>query len=408
MRERALLGLPRLYWILWGGQFINRLGGFVLTFLPLYLTERLRYTDARAGAVLSLFGLGGLVGASLGGWSSDRFGRRRTLLAALGANATVLLGFGLAPAGPLIALASFGHGVSNAYGPAITAAVSDVVGPRDRARAFGYLYWAVNLGFSLAALVGGALSRRGYLWLFVGDALSTVAFLAIVYAALPETRPPSPPDRPPSAFWTLPTVLVDRRFRSFAAAQFLVVVVFLQAFVNMPLQERAEGVAVPQVGLIAALNGVVIVTAQPLFLRWTRGQPSWRLLAFAGALVALGALGAAHAHGPFGFAACMVTLSLGEVAFSGAAPTFVALVAPTDLRGTFQGAHSLVWACASLLAPLLGPALRVRFGATALWHGAAALCALAAVLHALGTRAAEREAAHPSRDDGAARSTSEV
>ena len=88
----AWLGLPRVYWVLWVGQFINRLGGFVLTFLPLYLTERHHYSDADAGRTLALYGLGNLAGASLGGWAADHHGRRRTILTLVVFNAVVLTG----------------------------------------------------------------------------------------------------------------------------------------------------------------------------------------------------------------------------------------------------------------------------------------------------------------------------
>ncbi len=389
---RTFLALPRVYWILWVGQFINRLGGFVLTFLPLFLTEALHYSGAHAGRVLALYGLGGLFGASLGGWASDRFGRRRTILSLLVFSAVVLLCFGVAPAGPLLALAALAHGVSNGYGPALMAAVGDVVPTRDRARAFGYLYWAVNLGFTLAAVAGGALSRHGFVWLFVGDALTTLVFAAIVYAWVPETRPPDAEAVEKPRFSSLPRVLVDPRLAGFAVAQTLAVFVFLQVFVTLPLQERARGVSVRAVGLIAALNGVVIVVIQPLFIRYTKGQPAWRLLTAASSLVALGALVAARASTVEAFALCMVTTSLGEVAFSGAAPSYVAHVAPADRKGTWQGAYSLCWAAASLAGPLVGPWAQQRYGAPAMWTSGAALCALAALLHATATRRAERRA----------------
>jgi hypothetical protein len=39
-RLRSLTaGLPRTYWLLWVGTLINRLGGFVIPFLTLYLTQ---------------------------------------------------------------------------------------------------------------------------------------------------------------------------------------------------------------------------------------------------------------------------------------------------------------------------------------------------------------------------------
>ncbi len=384
-----MLGLPRVYWVLWVGQFINRLGGFVLTFLPLFLTEHHHYTAARAGTVLSLFGLGGLFGASLGGWASDRFGRRRTLLVLTSCSAAVLLLFGIAPAGPCIAAAAFAHGVCNGYGPALSAAVGDVVPPADRQRAFGYFYWAVNLGFTFAALLGGTLSRHGYRWLFVGDALTTVALAGIIYAFVPETRPPETEGREKAGITGLPRALSDPRFLGFAAAQFMVLLVFIQSFVTLPLQERARGLSVVDVGFIAAFNGVVIVTLQPPFLRVTRGQPSWRLLTLAALLVTSAAVVAAFARDVPGFVASMAIVSLGEVAFSGASPTFVTHVAPPDRRGTYQGAFSLCWASASMLAPLLGPGLRERFGGPVMWGAAATVSALAAGMHAVFTRRAE-------------------
>lgn len=384
------LGLPRLFWILWTGQFVNRLGGFVLTFLPLFLTEHHRYTDAQAGAVLSLFGLGSLAGASLGGWSSDRFGRRPTVLAFALANATVLLVFGLAPPGPALAVMAVLHGLSNGYGPALSAAVTDVVSPPDRARAYGYFYWAVNLGFAAAALMGGALSRLGYVWLFVGDACTTLAFAAIVWRLVPETRPAGAAVE--KAGGRGPRALADPRMWAFLAGQFLTLLVFLQSFVTLPLEERARGVPVGHVGLIAALNGVIIVALQPAFVRASRGRPLWSLLCLAAALVGASAVLAERARSASGFVAAMALVTLGEIAFSGAAPAFVAHVAPVERRGTYQGAYSLCWAAASLLAPLAGPGLRARFGSGVMWLAGAAVCALALAVHATGTRRAEGDA----------------
>lgn len=384
----SLLGLPRLYWILWVGQFINRLGGFVLTFLPIYLTERLRYTDAQAGVVLSLFGAGSLVGASLGGSFGDRFGRRPTILGFATFNAVVLLGFGAAPAGPLIAVAAFLHGVSNAYGPALNAAVSDIVAPEDRTRAYGYFYWAVNLGFTVAATLGGALSARGFHWLFVGDAATTLAFCAVVFLRVPETRPEA--SSAPAQRRSSLSALRDPRLLPFALSQLAMLAVFLQAFITMSLEARARGVSVRDVGLIAALNGVVIVTLQPVILRAVKGVALWRLLVAAGALVALGAALASQAQTTAGFALAMVAFSVGEVAFASASPTFVAHIAPPDRRASYQGAYSLCWAAASLLAPVLGPGARQHFGSRAMWLGASAIALASAAGHAVFTRRAER------------------
>ncbi len=387
-RPPFFLGLPRLFWLLWVGQLINRLGAFVLTFLPIYLTERHHYTGAEAGRVLALFGMGGMIGASLGGVASDRFGRRPTLLVGLATNAAALVALGLAPRGPLIALAALAHGISNGYGPAITAAVSDVVPAADRRRAFGYVYWAVNLGAGVAAMLGGLLSQRGFGWLFAGDAATSVAFALLVLAVVPETRPPHDPSRERVSLLTQARVLADPRITGFAIAQAAVLLVFLQAFVTLPLQERAAGLPVTAVGFVAALNCVIVLVGQPPFLRLSQGRSDASLLTLAALLAAGASALLAAATTTTHFVLGMVVISLAEVAFSGAAPAFVAHVAPADRRGTYQASYSLCWSFAGLAAPLLGPSLRDRWGDATMWGAGAVLCVIAAGMHAVFTRRA--------------------
>ena len=51
-------GLPRGFWILFVGTLINRLGGFVLVFLAIYLTEVRHLSVGQAGAIVSCYGIG--------------------------------------------------------------------------------------------------------------------------------------------------------------------------------------------------------------------------------------------------------------------------------------------------------------------------------------------------------------
>src|SRR5450432_2453143 len=90
-----MLGLPRSYWLLVLGAFINRFGGIVFVFLPLYLVQARGLSVAAAGGVASLYGLGSLGSAIAGGWLADHIGRRNTMLLGtmLGAAAMIALGF---------------------------------------------------------------------------------------------------------------------------------------------------------------------------------------------------------------------------------------------------------------------------------------------------------------------------
>jgi ABC-type dipeptide/oligopeptide/nickel transport system permease subunit len=78
-----LAGLPRTYWILWTGALINRLGGFVMPLLALYLTGERGLSVEQAGLVVSLYGAGALLSGPVGGALADRWGRRSTLVLAL-------------------------------------------------------------------------------------------------------------------------------------------------------------------------------------------------------------------------------------------------------------------------------------------------------------------------------------
>ena len=49
-------GLPRRpFWVLFGGTLVNRVGGFVIVFLAIYLTAVRGLNAAQAGAVISAY-----------------------------------------------------------------------------------------------------------------------------------------------------------------------------------------------------------------------------------------------------------------------------------------------------------------------------------------------------------------
>ena len=79
--------------------------------------------------------------------------------------------------------------VAELYRPAVQAMVADIVPEAQRLRAYGLLYWAVNLGFSLSPLIAGFVARQSYLALFVADAVTTFVFAAIILWRVPETLP---------------------------------------------------------------------------------------------------------------------------------------------------------------------------------------------------------------------------
>jgi MFS family permease len=73
-------GLPRTFWLLFAGTIVNRLGGFVVPFLALYLTGPRGLPVGQAALIVSLFGGGSFAASLVGGDLSDRLGRRPVML----------------------------------------------------------------------------------------------------------------------------------------------------------------------------------------------------------------------------------------------------------------------------------------------------------------------------------------
>ncbi|WP_279581216.1 MFS transporter [Fodinicola feengrottensis] len=152
------------------------------------------------------------------------------------------------------------------YRPASTAMIADLVPPQDRARAYGVSFWAVNLGFSLAMILGGLLTRAGFTLLFWLDAVTSVLFGVLVWRAVPETRKrPEPGVRVAGAFRVISKDWLALAFVGLIFAQALV---YMQSFTTFPLAMRLNGLPASVYGIVIALNGVLIIALQPVVGAW--------------------------------------------------------------------------------------------------------------------------------------------
>jgi MFS family permease len=129
--------------------YVKRLGGDGTTVLGVHVGVGLI-----SGVVISAFTVAQLLSAPLWGRFSDRFGRKPTLLIALGASAIGYLIFGLAHSLPLLFLSRLVQGAGGGTVGVIQAYVADTTAPEDRARALGWLSAATNLGVALGPVLG--------------------------------------------------------------------------------------------------------------------------------------------------------------------------------------------------------------------------------------------------------------
>jgi MFS family permease len=388
-------GLPRQFWFLWTGTLINRLGAFVVLFLSIYLTSDRHFTQSQAGIVLGLYGAGGAIGTMTGGVLADRWGRRPTMLVAQFGAAALMLALGFAHDYWQIATVTFLLGMfAEGVRPAFSAMMVDVVPERDRVRAYSLNYWAINLGFALAAVAAGFAAQFDYLLLFLVDAGTTLVTAIITAIFLAETRPVltrTPEKIAPAG--GMGTALRDRVFLLYLLLNLASVLVILQHASTLPLTMLADGLSAATYGAVIAVNGVLIVLGQLFVPRLIEGRDSARVLALAGLIIGGGFGLVALADTPLVYALTVVIWTLGEMLQSPSNAATVAALSPPELRGRYQGLNSLSWSIGTALAPIIGGLLLQRGGDAILWVGCFGLCAIAAVGQLLAGPARARRAA---------------
>ena len=374
------------------GTFVNRAGTFVAPFLVLYLTGERGLSAAFAGAALAAWGLGGLLATPLAGFTADRFGRRITLLVCMLGAGVSLAVLGAARAPWLILLAAFLSGATaDAFRPATNAMVADIVPDELRPRAYSASFWATNLGFSVAALTGGALAAAGWWWLFAVDAVSCAFFGLLIFSRIPETRP----ERPAQALDISFGVIVRDRLLLVMALLFLLQGILLfQAFSTLPLAMDDDGLSPTAYGVAIAANGIVIIVLQPLVAGWLGRMRRGRVLAASLLTMGLGLWATAVAETLPAFAVTVVLWTFGEIMFAAVSLATVVDLAPIHARGRYT---SVVWVAAGTsfaIGPLASTAVYELAGEGVVWALCGGLGAVGALL-ALGADGAIRRRLSP-------------
>lgn len=389
-----LAALPRAYWLVWWGTLINRLGGFVVPLLTVYLL-RVRTLDVDVvGTIMMGFGAGQVAASIVGGQLADRLGRKPTLLISLVGGAAVMIGFGqardLAAVRVLVVAVGF---VGELYRPAVAALVTDVVPAERRLVAFGYLYWAVNLGFAVASALGGLVADHDFRILFYADAATSLVYAVIIALRVPETRPALPP-RKNHALADSP--LTDLHFMIYMALAFCGAFVLLQSGAPLTAHMTWQGFAPSTIGLVMAVNGVAIVVLQPSLTRLAGRFPSSRVLAIASVLGGAGMAIHGVAAVAMVHAGAVVMWTIGEMLDSPVRSSLVAQMAPTAARGRYQGMMVLSWGLAQIAAPKLGTWVWKHAGPAVVWGGSCALGVVIAALYLATARSRERRLARAS------------
>ena len=145
-------------------------------------------------------------------------------------------------------------------------------------------------------------------------------------------------------------VLTDRLMLALVVGIILGAVAYMQAFYTLPLAVAHDGLGTGGYGVIIALNGVLIVALQPLFLGMLgRRKRGMRLLA-SGVIVGVGLWLTSFADTVPVHMLAVTVWTIGEIMGAGQLGALVASIAPPHLRGRYMGVFGMSYGVSAFLA----------------------------------------------------------
>jgi predicted MFS family arabinose efflux permease len=368
--RQAYQGLPRQAWILFSVLLLNAAGMMVLFFLSLYLTKQLGFTVIQAGRSISIFGIGSLAGAFLGGWLSDRIGSTNVQKLSLLLSGILYIWLGQLRSLWSIDLVIFVlAGAAGLLYPANSTSMARVCPPEITTKGFALNRLANNIGATIGPAVGGFLALRNYGLLFWVDGLTCLA--AVILFSLIWKKPEQhlrakekdkiqicrSPWRDTSFLWLLILVVVWG-------------CIFIQLFATFPLYMReVYGLAENHIGQLVMINTLLIVSLEMLLIHWIGKRSLTRFIAISFLLTGLG-----FALMPFGrgflYAALTVAVwTFGEMLSMPLLGSLIATRADPGSMGRYMGLFSFAFSLSMIVGPVLGTSVYGRFGPTMLWLG---------------------------------------
>jgi len=364
--------LPRGFWVIWTTVALDLVGfGIVAPILGRY-AERFGANPFTVGLLFASFSLAQFVCAPLLGRLSDRVGRKPIILLSLFGTAVGSVITGAAGALWVLFLGRILDGASGASVSVAQGAVSDVVAPKDRPRAFGLLGAAFGVGFVVGPALGALSALRGpYLPFYVAGAIAFVNGCIAIFR-LPETHVNRGPRQKAeksvhsAELWRLVSVafIAIAAFSGFEATFAL-------------LAERRFSLNEGGIAVVFVCIGVFLVIVQGGVIRPVGEKIGVRGSVSAGlAFNAVGLLVLAFATSWAVLVPALALLTFGQGLTSPNFTTMVTSVVPPHQRGEALGFQQSGSALARVVGPALAGLLFHHVGIPAPYLVAAAMCGI--------------------------------
>lgn len=361
----------------------------VLPVLPFYLRD-MGASPLIFGVVIATEAFTHFVAAPTLGQLSDRFGRKRVLLASQAMAAGSLLLLAVAPNVLVVIIARALFGLTGGNFSAAAGYVADHTAPEDRRQALSILTGGVGLGGIVGAGLSGFLSDTSLTLPIFAALFLSIGAIGLTLFALKRDQAPSaqtgPYEREKISFRAIVSSPVIRILIIVMLCHFLAYGIYssqMPVFLAETFIWNGQAFGPQHLSYIVAADGVINILVQLFLLGWLGRRFSERqLIILIFGLICAGFLIASLAKTVPLLALAVLCVSTGDAM---AKPTYLAALSvhvPENRQGVVMGSAQSLGALTDIVSPLIG-GLILGHKLYGVWIGLAiAVAAIGAVLAA--------------------------
>jgi MFS family permease len=379
--KTSFSGLSKETWLLSVVMMFNRCGSMAVPFMGLYVTQSLHRSEMDAGLIITLFGVGSILGSATGGKLTDMIGFRPVqIISSVVGGLLFILFSTITHFYSLCLLTVIISFFSEAFRPANFTAVAHYAAEGTITRSYSLNRLAVNIGWSVGISLAGIIASINYKLLFIVEGGVSIIVGLLILSFLPQVKDFIKKAKenasnmvilkPWEDTFYVKFILLTTVFITCAFLMFRVVPVFFKE--QWHIDEF-------QIGIIIGINGAVIALFEMIMINKIEAKRSPMFFIIVGAVLFAGSYIILSAPVSFHIAAAILAIlvfTCGEMLTLPFINTIVISRSNEHNRGLYAAGYTLSWSCAQVVGPLFGFFIAKNLGYNWLWFGLACMLLL--------------------------------
>ncbi len=370
--KKSFSGLSRETWLLSVVMLINRSSYMAVPFMGLYVTQYLSRPTSDAGLIITLFGIGSILGATAGGKFTDAFGFRAVQIFSTLIGGALFIFFSTIKHFETLCLLTLVISFfSEAFRPANFTAIATYANPGTETRSYSLNRLATNLGWAVGSSIGGIIASFNYQLLFIVDGAVNILCGLAIFSLLPVVKGYRKAIKEKLKGIEVRKPWQDPLFIKFILLTTLFTTCFFLMFRVVPIfYKEVWHMDESMIGMILGLNGIIIAVFEMVMINKIENKRSPIFYIIMGVvLVAIAyTLLLIPKTLPLTIALLVtVVITVGEMLSLPFINTFVIERSNEFNRGQYAAGYTLSWSTAQVVGPTAGFYLAAHFGYNVLW-----------------------------------------